>query len=137
MEELAADRPRGTDARAVARHCQAECIREAQVHWFRFRDMANLAVAWISELRPTPPSFEDILGSVPPLPIRPESRIPTAEPPFPPPLDPVLPQTPILNRMLCHCSSSRAETDCAIIYPLTTQLAGHPVKIYVDTDISL
>jgi hypothetical protein len=53
--------------------------------------MANLAIAWISKLRPTPPSFEDILGSVPPE--------PTAEPqtPLPPSRDPVLRQTPILS----------------------------------------
>lgn len=59
--------------------------------------MANLAAAWISELRPTPPSFEDILGSAAPLPIHSESRTSTVEPSLPPQLDPVLPQTPILR----------------------------------------
>lgn len=54
--------------------------------------MANLAVAWISELRPTPPSFEDMLGSVPPLPSTAELQTPLRPPP-----DPVLPQTPILS----------------------------------------
>ena len=61
--------------------------------------MANLVVAWISELRPIPPSFDDILGSVPPLPISSEYHTPTAEPQTPLPLsrDFIDGQTPVLS----------------------------------------
>lgn len=58
--------------------------------------MANVAVAWISDLRPTPPSFEEILGSAPPL-LSHESCLPTTESPLPLLRDPVLSQTPILS----------------------------------------
>ena len=61
--------------------------------------MANLAVAWISELRPTPPSFKDMLGFSTPLLVSPKPYMPTLEPqtPLPFPSTLVLPQTPIFS----------------------------------------
>ena len=61
--------------------------------------MVNFAIAWISELRPTPPSFEDILDAESLIPIPTKSITQTAEhqTPLCSPLVQVFPHAPIFS----------------------------------------
>ncbi|KAF2006573.1 hypothetical protein P154DRAFT_481360 [Amniculicola lignicola CBS 123094] len=96
-------------SRQMAKDCAGEgqwkssllagLVEPMQELWPDIAKLSAYKMPWIAELRPTPPSFEDMLDSVPLLSSRTKSQTP-----LPPPQDAVLPQTPIL-------SSSNAPSD--------------------------
>ncbi|KAF9738114.1 hypothetical protein PMIN01_03397 [Paraphaeosphaeria minitans] len=72
-------------------------VHEPPSHGIHCSDMSDLSAAWNPDLRPIPPTFEDILASSHTLPSSHESSPPTSE--YPPLLiqDPILPRTPVLS----------------------------------------
>lgn len=69
--------------------------------------MANVAVAWISDLRPTPPSLEDILNAESPLP-RPIDIL-NAEPPLPSPIDVLDAEPPLPTSIEPHTPTAEIQ----------------------------